>query len=147
MQYDDEVFYKDGLEFECTRCSNCCRHEPGYVFLTKRDLSALAAATGMTTDEVVEKYCRRVNIGPIERLSLTEKPNYDCVFWEDTGCAVYHHRPVQCKTYPFWSTNLMSRESWDSEGESCPGINRGKRHSRRKIERLIKMREIETPLP
>ncbi|HUX21603.1 MAG TPA: YkgJ family cysteine cluster protein, partial [Spirochaetia bacterium] len=35
-------FYQDGLRFECTRCDACCRHEPGYVFLSQTDLRRLA---------------------------------------------------------------------------------------------------------
>ena len=35
------VFYSDGLRFECTRCSRCCRHTPGYVFLSENDVERL----------------------------------------------------------------------------------------------------------
>ncbi len=40
----EEVFYGRGLRFECTRCSRCCRHNPGYVFLSPVDLARLAEA-------------------------------------------------------------------------------------------------------
>ena len=36
-----EKFYKDGLNFECQRCSFCCGHSPGFVYLSQRDLNVL----------------------------------------------------------------------------------------------------------
>ena len=39
----EEPFYKDGLCFECQRCSGCCRFDSGYVFLSHEDLEKLAA--------------------------------------------------------------------------------------------------------
>ena len=36
-------FYKNGLNFECQRCSFCCGHSPGYVYLSERDLLTLCA--------------------------------------------------------------------------------------------------------
>ena len=94
----DSVFYSEGLRFECVRCSNCCRHEPGYVFLSENDLERLASGMGVTRNEFVSKFCRTVAIGNFSHVSLTEKENYDCIFWEDGGCTVYGHRPLQCRT-------------------------------------------------
>ena len=36
-----DKFYKDGLKFECQRCSFCCGHSPGFVYLSQRDLTVL----------------------------------------------------------------------------------------------------------
>jgi Fe-S-cluster containining protein len=77
----------------------------------------------------------------IRRISLIEKPNYDCIFWESDGCSVYRHRPMQCRSYPFWSGNLISRHSWEQLKSSCPGIGAGRVHSRREIERWIRKAE------
>ena len=143
----DAEFYSGGLRFECTRCSNCCRHEPGYVFLSAHDLSQLAQATGVSEEEVVNKFCRAIHVGMFERLSLREKQNYDCIFWEEGGCTVYNHRPLQCKTYPFWSANLFSLESWSRVGESCPGVNQGRLYAQEEIEHFIVLRKQEPLLP
>jgi len=40
----EDSFYKDGLSFECQACSNCCRKDPGYVFLSEKDLLILTNA-------------------------------------------------------------------------------------------------------
>jgi Fe-S-cluster containining protein len=138
-------FYADGLAFECTRCSNCCRHDPGYVFLSRKDLDTLCRHTGLNEAQFKEKYCRVVNFGIIARLSLTEKRNNDCVFWEGEGCSVYGARPLQCRAFPFWVQNVETRDGWESAAEDCPGMNRGKTHDRAAIEVWLKAR-LDEPL-
>ncbi|MEW5817166.1 MAG: YkgJ family cysteine cluster protein, partial [Spirochaetota bacterium] len=82
----DEAFYEGGLFFECTRCSRCCRHEPGYVFLSFNDIERLAAATRLTFDEFIDTYCRIINYTGFKRISLSEKENFDCILWDKGGC-------------------------------------------------------------
>lgn len=126
-------FYSNGLHFECSRCSRCCRHTPGYVFLTRSDLVRLAKATDLTEEWVLEKYCREVNIGGFRRISLKEKANLDCIFWEDGGCSMYRDRPLQCRSFPFWSQHLYSEESWQKAAKDCPGIGQGSLYSEEEI--------------
>ena len=89
-------------------------------------------------------YCRVVRLSAIGRISLKEKDNYDCIFWRDGGCSVYPHRPLQCRSYPFWSPNLASRSAWDSLDPTCPGVNQGDLHSRTEIDDWLKTR-LEEP--
>jgi len=132
-----QPFYTEGLCFSCIRCSDCCRHESGYVFLSKEDASDLAAEFKMTYSQFVKKYCRWIpSANYTERLSLKEKSNYDCIFW-DSGCKVYKSRPLQCRAFPFWPNILKQKESWEKTGEECPGINRGELHKLREIEEFI----------
>ena len=141
----EEKFYKDGLRFECQRCSACCRHEPGYVFLSKTDLKDLSGNLGISEKEFCEKYCRKVDIGGFSRISLKEKSNYDCIFWENGGCSVYNFRPLQCRTYPFWRPYLESEEDWNTLGASCPGVNKGGIHPKEEIEEKL-ARRLSEPL-
>ena len=138
-----DVFYREGLHFECQRCSACCRYEPGFVFLSYNDLDRLQQATGLSRTEFVQRYCRGVYINGAYRLSLIEKDNYDCIFWTESGCSVYEHRPLQCRSYPFWPDILHSRESWNSLYTSCKGVNQGKLHSFEEIQKWLKKREEE----
>jgi Fe-S-cluster containining protein len=39
---------------------------------------------------------------------------------------VYEQRPRQCKTWPFWDSNLRTPEKWKETCEVCPGSGRGK---------------------
>jgi len=139
----EEPFYKDGLHFECQRCSGCCRFDSGYVFLSHQDLDRLASNLSLTQDEFLEKYCVKVDMGGYFRISLIEKPNYDCIFWRDGGCAVYEARPLQCRSYPFWEHQLESKEAWENVAKSCPGINKGALHSRQEIEEWLARRKME----
>ncbi len=135
-----EPFYQNGLRFSCTRCSRCCRHQPGYVFLSEDDLDRLVRAKSTGRDQVISGYCRQVNINGFFRLSLKEKANFDCVFWERGRCTVHEHRPLQCRNYPFWHGNLESMETWNELEKECPGVNIGELHTRIEIEKMLERR-------
>jgi Fe-S-cluster containining protein len=123
------------------RCSKCCRHSPGYVFLTRQDVDRLLTATRLDLKTFQERYLREVNLSGIRRISLIEKSNYDCIFWEKDGCSVYSYRPMQCRSYPFWSGNLVSLRTWEQLKSSCPGVGLGRLHSRREIDRWVRRAE------
>ena len=143
----EQPFFAEGLRFSCTRCSSCCRHESGYVYLSENDLSRLANKFGMDYTAFVETWCRWIPFTQSrERLSLKEKSNFDCIFWNasvgDTasgggGCKVYNARPLQCRSFPFWDFVVCSQQAWEAAGKDCPGINNGELHSREKIEAFI----------
>ncbi|MDR1894336.1 MAG: YkgJ family cysteine cluster protein [Spirochaetales bacterium] len=139
----DEPFYKTGLSFECRRCSSCCRFQPGYVFLSRQDREALAGFFNLSTGDFMERYCRWVDLGHCSRLSLIEKSNLDCIFWEGGGCSVYSVRPLQCRSYPFWFSSLSSPEAWKDLAAGCPGINRGRKHGLEEIRSWLEQRRLE----
>ena len=130
-------FYAKGLRFSCSRCSACCTGAPGHVFLSSSDIKRLSAAFGVGEQTFYERYCRLIDLGDCHAVSLTEKTDNSCEFWGDEGCTVYGARPVQCSSYPFWSTVLASEESWNEEAKSCPGMRNGDLHSRIAIEEAL----------
>ena len=136
-------FYKKGLCFQCTRCSKCCRFDPGYVFLSKKDLITLSSFFKISKNDFLKKYCKTVNLGITNRISLIEKENSDCIFWDNGGCTVYEQRPLQCKLYPFWSSALSTSEDWEALGKNCPGINHGKRYTLEEIDEKLMMRKMD----
>jgi hypothetical protein len=121
----------------------CCRFDSGYVFLSDADLRRLAVGLDISVDEVAETYCRRVDLGVVSRLSLREQSNNDCIFWVGGECSVYGHRPLQCRSYPFWPAHLGSRAEWDGVKRECPGINIGPRHSAAEIRGWLAAHERE----
>ena len=126
-------FYKNGLNFECQRCSFCCGHSPGFVYLSKRDLLTLCKFFRLSVAEFVEKNCRWVDYYEGRTvLSLKEKKNYDCWLWEN-GCSAYEARPIQCSTYPFWSWMISDQKTWNECARDCPGMNKGKKWSYEEI--------------
>ncbi len=142
-----EPFYESGLRFSCARCSACCRHDPGFVFLSLREAQNLAKRLSMDYSEFLAAYCRWIPMSEqTEMLSLRERSNYDCIFWSEKGCTVYEDRPVQCRTFPFWDSVVASEEAWNSVAEGCPGMNRGAVHLAEEIEQLLSQRRDEAPL-
>jgi len=77
-----------------------------------------------------------------ERLSLKEKSNFDCIFW-NAGCEVYHARPLQCRAFPFWENVVSSPNAWEDAGCGCPGINAGELHDSREITGFLRLMEEE----
>ncbi len=139
-------WFNEGLRFRCTRCSNCCRHESGYVFLSKEDIRRLAAGLDLSEEEFLEKYTRVVEPAGARRISLKEQKNFDCIFWQDGHCSVYPWRPVQCRTYPFWDALVGSQEDWEREKKSCPGIGEGRLHTAEEIRNRLTARRKSPPV-
>jgi Fe-S-cluster containining protein len=136
-------FYASGLKFSCKRCSSCCRYESGFVFLSKKDLEKITSRTKMDNNSFIGAYCRWVaDWNGKEVLSLKEKHNKDCIFW-DSGCMIYSARPLQCVTFPFWESVVSSQHSWEAAASGCPGINTGKLHSGAEIGQYLELRTSE----
>jgi uncharacterized protein len=116
-------WFHEGLKFACTGCGGCCTGAPGYVWVNKAEIQALSAAVGIEVAEFERRYVRKVGI----RKSLIEWANGDCIFFhsESRTCQVYDVRPRQCRTWPFWPSNLSSPEAWQATADRCPGCNRG----------------------
>ena len=96
----------------------------------------------MEYNDFVEKYCRWVESVAEERLSLKEKSNFDCIFW-DRGCIVYNARPLQCRNFPFWESIVNSSYSWKIAASGCPGIGKGALHNEQEIESALERRKSE----
>jgi len=136
-----QPWYHEGLSFGCTQCGNCCTGGPGYVWISEEEIGRLAGFLKISPEETVEKYCRKLSGG----ISLQERRSaaglYDCVFLKADSqgrrtCSVYEVRPLQCRTWPFWTGNLADKESWERAGNRCPGIGKGKSYSQKQIEGL-----------
>jgi Fe-S-cluster containining protein len=129
-------WYQDGLRFTCTRCGHCCTGEPGSVWVDDAELAAIAAHRGETIDEVKALYTRWTDRGR----TLREKLNGDCVFYDAReGCTVYPVRPPQCRTWPFWESNVATPETWQRTCQVCPGSGQGELISAEEITSRLKV--------
>ena len=144
LSEDDESrpWYAEGLFFTCTQCGNCCTGPAGYVWINETEITRLAEHLKLTTQETLQRYCRKT----AGRISLKERRtpegNYDCIFLKELpvepggttpplrrkACSIYAVRPLQCRTWPFWRENLASPEGWNHSAKRCHGMGNGNRH-------------------
>ena len=117
-------WYHEGLQFTCSQCGDCCTGAPGYVWVNSSEIEAMMSVLGETDRAQFERqYIRRIGV----RKSLKEYANGDCVFLDSATrkCNVYAARPRQCRSWPFWDSNLRSPEAWAQTCDVCPGSGQG----------------------
>lgn len=130
----NDLWYKEGLRFQCLKCGNCCTGFSGTVRVCDNEIVRLSNRLGLAEEEFRKNYTRGVGRGVV---SLIEKKNTDCIFYdEEKKCTVYADRPRQCRTWPFWRSNVHSPERWKRGAERCPGMNRGRLYGANLIKQL-----------
>jgi hypothetical protein len=98
-------------------------------------MQAIAAFLGEPLEEVIELYSRLTKRGR----TLREKANNDCIFYDsEEGCTIYEIRPRQCRTWPFWESNISSPEAWEHTKQICPGSGQGELISVEEITRRVR---------
>lgn len=116
-----EPWFAEGLRFKCTGCGGCCTGAPGYVYLSKVDVENLSNHFRLSEEEFLKKYTRYID----GQYALLEEPapTYDCIFLKENKCTVYHARPIQCRTFPWWVHHLREPKDWEQAAQRCEGIN------------------------
>ncbi|MDP6112430.1 MAG: YkgJ family cysteine cluster protein [Planctomycetota bacterium] len=131
---DKEVWYKGGLHFSCTECGDCCKG-PGFVWVDQPAIRTIARYLDIPAEEFLRRYTRPAG----DRITIGEKANYDCFFWEDEiGCTIYEVRPEQCRTFPFWPENLRKEKDWKYTVKHCPGSGTGNFYPADLIQKIMK---------
>ena len=133
-------WYAAGLHFQCCNCGQCCSGpDEGYIWVNKQEVEAIADYLKITTEQLRRKYLKRVRL----RTTIIEQPvSMDCIFLRKVGgqktCVIYPVRPKQCRTWPFWSDNLKSPNTWNRTAQKCDGINHGRLYPFEEIEKIRK---------
>ncbi|MBN2272296.1 MAG: YkgJ family cysteine cluster protein [Sedimentisphaerales bacterium] len=142
-------WYVDGLHFECQGCGRCCSGPgEGYIWVTRPEIKLIAEFLEIPTGELKRDYLKRVGL----RTSIIEDTlTKDCIFLRETHgpagidgrkqCAIYAVRPSQCRSWPFWPSNLVSGKAWNEATRKCPGVNRGRPYDCGQIDRIKKSRK------
>jgi uncharacterized protein len=116
-----EPWYKDGLRFECTRCGKCCSGFPGFVWVNDAEMQAIAEFLGEPLGEVLGH----------------------CIFYDkEKGCTIYPVRPRQCRTWPFWESNVRTAKAWERTQTLCPGSGKGELFTEEEITSRLKVIKI-----
>ncbi|MCX8228655.1 MAG: YkgJ family cysteine cluster protein [Planctomycetota bacterium] len=139
-QKDDSPWWADGLPFTCQQSGKCChaRGDYAWVYVGWPERERLAQALQITPEEFTQKY----TITDAQGARILRFVDGHCIFLEDAACQVHDHKPVQCRTWPFWEELLESPETYEAEVRNfCPGSRSGKRISADEIRRQMKETE------
>ncbi len=106
--------------FECRQCGLCCSGE-STVSMTLDEQARIADFLGMTTEELLERYCRvrgnRVEMRVVEG---------HCVFYGDDGlCRIHRVKPFHCRRWPLHPAILGDQGAWEAIKADCPGFKEG----------------------
>lgn len=121
-----DIIKKEGFPYgftpsACATCEGrCCTGESGYIYVTKKEIFAIADLLDMDVNDFAIKYLFKKGY----KYSIKENKigdSYECVFYdrETNGCRIYKARPTQCGTFPFWD---YFKTHLDELKEECPGI-------------------------
>lgn len=121
-------FFDNGLMFECQRCGDCCTGAPGTIYVAQDEIAPIAELLGLSADGLISTYLYPFK----DSYSIREDARGNCLFFNE-GCAIYENRPLQCLAYPFWFSNLRSRNQWEKLKQECPGIGRGRHFTKMEI--------------
>jgi len=133
-------WYVAGLHFECQECGGCCSGPgEGYIWVTRPEIEIIADFLKMTVGQLRQEYLRRVGL----RTTIIEhQTTKDCIFLQDIAgqrkCVIYDVRPSQCRSWPFWPSNLGNCGDWNKAADLCAGINRGRCYSVEQVQKTRK---------
>ena len=137
--HQNTPWYKEGLHFGCQRCGGCCTGEPGYIWVSDEEVTEIAQSLGMNIGAFVTNYTRLAHRGR----TLRERPDGSCVLFDkQQGCLLYDKRPRQCRSWPFWRSNVANAKSWKDLGKTCPGIGTGQSFTPEQVNSLSAMIDI-----
>lgn len=107
----------------CETCGgNCCVGESGYIWVSLEEIKAIANHLSMDETCFINDYLQKIRY----RFTLKEIPyegGFGCIFFDRSTkmCSIYHVRPSQCRTFPFWE---YFKQNIDEVVTECPGIIR-----------------------
>ena len=129
------------VKFECQKgCSNCCKTGGGFVFISSKNVDRISKYLKISKEIFIKKYAKPKG----EQFILMDKNGSECIFLENDRCSIYPVRPLQCRTFPFWTANMKSDKRWQQVAEECPGIGIGKDFSKEDIEEVLKGKSVDS---
>lgn len=123
----NNLIKKDGFNFAfdpngCNSCNgNCCIGESGYIWINSNEIQVLALHLNLTVEDLKFRYLNKIGYKySIKEVQLA-KNNYACCFFDldKKQCSIYHARPNQCRTFPFWE---YFKENEEEVYKECPAI-------------------------
>lgn len=109
--FDDK---DDGVEYECQRCTNCCRW-PGFVRLSDAEIIRISSYLGISEFEFIQRFTQ---LRP-QRNGLALVDNEEdgaCIFLDGNNCSIQSVKPQQCRDFP----NRWRFPGWRSLCQAIP---------------------------
>lgn len=125
---DRSYFFDEGLQFTCRQCGACCTGAPGTIYVDINEIQHIAKALNITVASFIADYLSPYK----DSYTIREDSEGRCLFYNE-GCTIYRHRPVQCRTFPFWFDNVRSEKRWQEIAGQCPGIGQGRLYTKTEI--------------
>ncbi|KAF0685096.1 Aste57867_22970 [Aphanomyces stellatus] len=110
------------VAFRCTGCGKCCTGKGGKVRVNEREVETIADYLSISTKEFRQNHLRR-HAGEVFPTLQQTPDDSQCIFLEGKKCSIYPVRPTQCRTYPFWPQQLISKYDWTLASKECEGIH------------------------
>lgn len=130
--HDRSYFFDRGIRFSCQQCGQCCVGEPGTIYVSKPEIETIASSLNLTIKNFTAQYLYPFK----DSYSIKEDNEGRCLFF-DEGCTIYTIRPLQCRTFPFWFSNMRSEQSWQEMKRQCRGIGYGRRFTKIEILEMV----------
>ncbi len=108
------------FNWTCTGCGKCC-NGPGVVYFTKTDLENIKKLLELDSAEWA-KLRQRLVQKKTNGLFVHDTVGA-CIFLKDSSCTIYEARPLQCRTYPFWTSCFEDAPAHRALREYCPGVS------------------------
>ena len=111
-----------GRRFSCTQCGNCCVKD-GLVYVHPSEVETMAKHLDISVGSFWAKFKVRYDSSS-EQPVLEAKDGLGCPLLSETRrCRVHEVKPMQCRSFPFWSDLLEDETAWDYAKQDCPGMD------------------------
>lgn len=115
--------YPRNLRFQCSNCGICCgdaEKKVRHILLTKKDAERIAAFT----KQAVSHFASQTGNKAPYVYEMRKRPeNGKCLFHQKNHCAIYAHRPLTCRFYPFELSAAENIRHQFTVTRECPGIS------------------------
>lgn len=128
IDFERPYFFDPGLRFACQGCGACCTGAPGTIYVHPIEIERIARHLGIKAASFIDQYLYPFK----DSYSIDEDEQGACLFYNN-GCRIYPVRPLQCRTFPFWFSNLRSMSRWQRIQQECPGIGCGRLYTKAEI--------------
>ncbi|MDH5654720.1 MAG: YkgJ family cysteine cluster protein [Spirochaetia bacterium] len=113
---------KGAFRFECNGCGDCCRGG-GNVHFSEDELHDLKEFLKLSEEQWLHLKDKLIQFKKNEL--FVHSSSKACIFIDrDNLCRIYPVRPLQCRSYPYWSSVFESNKELKYHQKKCPGFDR-----------------------